>query len=159
MARPKLIGPRLKHRGFSSQRAYDATYRDKHGPRIWTAVQHARNIESIRAWYKEHKNDPAYVFSKRVSKLKLAQKFTLADFNAMLSAQGHRCGLCRRLFTDVLIPMIDHSHEEHRVRNLLCNDCNSGLGFFRESEEVLQAAIQYLRTHHPERVRGTACGL
>lgn len=149
----RLIGPRLEYRGFYSQQVYDANYRDKHGPRIWTEVQKARNKASIRAWYQEHKNDPPYKFSKRVRRFKLAHPFTLEDFEALRLAQSNRCKICGREFTDILVPMIDHSHEEHRVRNLLCNDCNSGLGFFRESEEALLAAIAYLRQHHPERFK------
>jgi len=37
------------------------------------------------------------------------------------------------------------------VRSLLCNDCNSGLGFFKESEELMLKAIEYLKAHHPDR--------
>jgi DNA-directed RNA polymerase subunit M/transcription elongation factor TFIIS len=39
---------------------------------------------------------------------------------------------------------VDHSHETGEVRGLLCRTCNSGLGFFRDSPELLQKAIQYL---------------
>lgn len=40
--------------------------------------------------------------------------------------------------------MIDHCHITNKVRGLLCRNCNSGLGLFKENSEILLKAFNYL---------------
>ena len=68
-----------------------------------------------------------------------------ADIEAMAQEQGHRCAICRRERGSRDLH-IDHDHATGRVRGLLCPSCNMGLGQFRDSDEMLMAAITYL--HH-----------
>lgn len=42
---------------------------------------------------------------------------------------------------------IDHCHDTNKVRGLLCDDCNVGLGHFRDNIDYLQSAIDYLKKH------------
>tara|TARA_B100001996_G_scaffold35747_1_gene26620 strand:+ start:338 stop:724 length:387 start_codon:yes stop_codon:yes gene_type:complete len=39
---------------------------------------------------------------------------------------------------------IDHCHETKKIRGVLCNNCNTALGLFKDNVEVMQTAIQYL---------------
>ena len=71
-------------------------------------------------------------------------RLTLAQYQAMLDAQGGVCALChqpgRRL-------CIDHDHATGRVRALLCWTCNVGLGNFGDDPEALRRAATYLESH------------
>lgn len=73
---------------------------------------------------------------------------TPADFEQMLVAHGGRCRICTvELDVGGMGPTglaVDHSHTTGAVRGLLCNNCNRGLGMFRDNPALLSAASTYL---------------
>lgn len=80
---------------------------------------------------------------------------TRDQYEAMVEAQQGRCAICGTDNPGNRDWSIDHDHEccGHArkcevacVRKLLCNNCNSGLGMFRDSPEVLENAAAYLRS-------------
>lgn len=44
--------------------------------------------------------------------------------------------------------VIDHSHQSGRIRGMLCNSCNKGLGFFRDNPALLERASDYVLGKH-----------
>lgn len=62
----------------------------------------------------------------------------------LLAAQEGKCALCGRAIT-LRSSKLDHCHRTMRVRGLLCNNCNIGLGVFRDDPDLLNKAIDYLR--------------
>lgn len=84
----------------------------------------------------------------------LRQRFglTLADYDAMAVSQGHVCAICGNAETStrrgqVKNLAVDHDHRTGAVRALLCQRCNTAIGAFEDSEQLLFAAIDYLRRH------------
>jgi hypothetical protein len=65
---------------------------------------------------------------------------TPEQFLAMEASQKGRCAICRKAKK----LHVDHCHETKQVRGLLCMACNTSLGKFENSPEMLRAAIQYL---------------
>lgn len=64
----------------------------------------------------------------------------------LLELQDGRCGICK---TDnpgsrTTRFHIDHCHDTGKVRGLLCNDCNLGLGKFKDNVEALITAARYI---------------
>ena len=57
--------------------------------------------------------------------------------------QNNRCAICKELGRELVL---DHNHKNDKIRKLLCRYCNAILGMSRDQIEILQAAIEYLRT-------------
>lgn len=74
---------------------------------------------------------------------------TEADFRELEAKQGGRCAICSSLpeerSTRCRVLSVDHCHETGKVRGLLCDPCNRGLGFLGDSEDSLAKALDYLR--------------
>lgn len=70
---------------------------------------------------------------------------TVDDYWKMFDEQGGRCAICQEARGRRELA-IDHCHTTGRVRGLLCNRCNPGLGNFRDDVARLRAAIAYLES-------------
>lgn len=71
---------------------------------------------------------------------------TVDDYRSMVHLQKDVCAICKRAPLKVHPNgfSIDHCHASGIVRGLLCNHCNTGLGFFEDNPTVLQNAVAYL---------------
>jgi hypothetical protein len=57
-----------------------------------------------------------------------------------LKATTHECVIC-----GANAPLVvDHDHHSGKIRGMLCNHCNRGLGHFRDDPTLLEFAAQYL---------------
>lgn len=64
--------------------------------------------------------------------------------------QEGRCATCQ--IDLVLIKVcVDHDHRTDEVRGLLCNECNHGLGKFKDNPETIMRAAEYLLAESPLR--------
>jgi hypothetical protein len=71
------------------------------------------------------------------------------QYESLLAAQEGRCAICRVEFLmsherGYGSAVVDHDHRTERIRGLLCHRCNIGLGQFRDSSDLLRAAVDYL---------------
>lgn len=67
-----------------------------------------------------------------------------ASYYHLLNSQSGKCAICERLSFNKLLA-VDHNHITGETRGLLCQNCNTGLGQFSESPEMLERAAEYLR--------------
>jgi hypothetical protein len=72
---------------------------------------------------------------------------TREQYEEMIAQQGGVCALCHQLPTAGRGFHVDHDHTTGKVRALLCNGCNIGIGALREDADLLEAAAAYLRKH------------
>lgn len=81
---------------------------------------------------------------------------SLAEREAIAERQGHRCSVCGTHESGLVKRLaVDHDHATGAVRALLCQSCNLGLGFFKDSPELLEKAAEYVR-HHTNRMLSEA---
>ncbi len=66
----------------------------------------------------------------------------------MLQLQNNCCAICNKPAQETLKNLyVDHNHKNGKIRGLLCQNCNSGLGHFKEDIVTLKNAINYLNQH------------
>ena len=92
-----------------------------------TTLSKIKSAEGIKNWH-----------------LRIRYGLMPAQYAQMIKDADGKCCLCGRP-ADKL--MIDHDHATKKVRELLCRFCNTGLGQFGDSIELLERAIAYLRKH------------
>lgn len=66
---------------------------------------------------------------------------TPEDYAAMCK-RDPICAICKRADKPLVV---DHNHDTDKVRGRLCTNCNTALGKFGDSEEMLTRAIEYLK--------------
>jgi hypothetical protein len=77
---------------------------------------------------------------------KHAYRITPERFLELLTEQENHRAICTIEFTDDRKPRVDHVHDESpRVRGLLCQQCNTVLGFAKDSIATLLSAVEYLK--------------
>lgn len=86
---------------------------------------------------------------------------TQDQYDALYAEQEGRCAICGCDDEMMTIPngsrnrqarrfshlYVDHDHRTGKVRGLLCQDCNLGLGAFKDNGIILRTAAAYLRKH------------
>jgi hypothetical protein len=76
---------------------------------------------------------------------------TSDDYYQLLETQRGCCAIC---LTDTPSSgrfkkfSVDHNHKTGKVRSLLCHLCNTGIGVFKENDNLLHRAIAYLKVHN-----------
>ena len=71
---------------------------------------------------------------------------TIEDYDAVFIAQKGKCRICcKSISKDSFETCVDHNHNTHEVRGILCRRCNRALGFFDDDACIVEAAAEYLR--------------
>jgi hypothetical protein len=67
------------------------------------------------------------------------------DYESLLTQQNYSCAICSTTSAGGRGSWhVDHDHITGKVRGLLCHCCNTGLGLFKDSQELLLKAKDYL---------------
>lgn len=101
------------------------------------------NLAYLREWRKKHPG------SHRRRHYRSAYNISVAELTALRNQQDERCAICKtketELKTKIKVLCVDHDHATGRVRGLLCQDCNHGLGNFKDNRALLLSAARYVK--------------
>ena len=79
---------------------------------------------------------------------KVKYNITDTEYDDKLKEQNYSCSICKIQRKDCVKDFaIDHCHVTNNVRGLLCNNCNSGIGFLKDDISILLSAIEYLNKY------------
>lgn len=116
----------------------------------WEKLGHGYEDRNLRM--REYRKDnPA-----RFKEIALKKKFGIGldDYMKMYISQNGKCAICGKdgamaseKFDVARTLVVDHCHNSHKIRKLLCSKCNRGLGCFSDDSETLKKAALYLKSH------------
>jgi hypothetical protein len=121
--------------------------------RQWTQDNKERLAKKGRERYERLlKENPS--FSREANLRSTLKKYGMTedDYYILLEEQDGRCDICKTFPGDTLGVdrnrlVIDHDHTTGKVRALLCDFCNRGIGMFYDNPDLLVAAAEYVRRH------------
>lgn len=72
---------------------------------------------------------------------------TVEQYTAMVEAQNGVCAICGKPESHPRKKnlAVDHCHTTGKIRGLLCNSCNTGIGLLKEDERLFLRTIEYLK--------------
>jgi hypothetical protein len=129
---------------------------------------HKNNKEKIKKQRKEYyeKNKDRILLLKRKDydyekckdrRLKKQYGISLDEYNKKLEEQKESCAVCGVHVSDLKnsncqhgkkVLVVDHCHSTGKVRDLLCNRCNTILGLCEESHYLLKLIGEYIGKHN-----------
>lgn len=101
----------------------------------------ARSLATSAAFWSRNHEYRRKTFATR---LKVTLGIDLETLGWMLHSQNFSCAICQTALKFDKFTHIDHDHETNRVRGILCHHCNTAVGLFRDSPELMRRAMEYL---------------
>ena len=102
--------------------------------------------------YERISGDWARYFNRLNRKTGKRPTLTTQNMLDQLEKQKGLCAICNNPETFVHSKTkeparlaVDHCHTTGKTRKLLCKNCNTGLGSFKDNQDVLLKAMQYLK--------------
>ena len=99
-----------------------------------------RDPEKVKIYRERHakKSKSRYLMCK--------YGISLDEYNILLEQQDGKCAICGIHESKVDRNLsVDHNHETGKVRGLLCINCNSALGMFKDDYQIILKAVKYLK--------------
>ena len=117
-------------------------------PKFQFFMGHSHECKSCMSKYYKERNTPE---KNRKDHLKQRFNLTPEDYKNLYDKQEGKCKICKKHFdlenednvNNIL--HVDHCHKTDKVRGLLCNSCNQGIGHLKDDPTLLYAAIEYLK--------------
>lgn len=119
-----------------SKKEYYRQYRKKNRKKI---------LAQKKKYYKDNIQSDSYKNKKRNESYIRKYGITLETYNELFNKQKGCCAICNKHQSELKkVLVVDHCHTTGNVRELLCSECNIGIGLLKDSPSTLNAAYEYL---------------
>lgn len=113
----------------------------------WREANPEKRKASKAAWDKANpEKRKLNSYKARLKKYNLS----IEQYENMLAQQHGCCAICGDLLDKAEKTHIDHNHKTNKVRGILCHGCNTSLGGFKDSIDILKSAQMYLEKYNQE---------
>ncbi len=110
----------------------------------WRERNPEKQKAAAKAWLERNKE---YAKSRHHKYALAAYGLTVENYNELLEKQNMCCAICKRDTPTGKWKRfcVDHCHKTGKVRGLLCNECNRGMGLLKDDPSLLIKAANYLK--------------
>jgi hypothetical protein len=111
------------------------------------ALDPEKHIRFAKATQKKYREK----VMKKQNEYHIKKYMPLDKYQEILVKQENKCAICKKEEASkhqngkVKRLSIDHCHSTNKIRGLLCKSCNIGIGELKDSIELLESAIRYLK--------------
>lgn len=92
--------------------------------------------------HRRHAGTTARKRQRWAHNLKFLYNLSIADYEKMFKTQGGSCGICGKHQSEFKVRLaVDHNHKTGEIRGLLCNTCNSKLGWYENQSQNIEAYL------------------
>jgi len=125
----------MPYKTKEEQRAHTKKYYEEHKESCYA---------SLKKWRK--KNRHKVKEQNKKSKLKMKYGLTIEQRQQIYLNQNGCCACCGKAIPYEEINT-DHNHKTGKVRGLICQRCNIGMGFL-DNLDFMEKALQYQKLHN-----------
>ena len=102
---------------------------------------------------RQYKNQMKYAYK---TKYNITEEY----YQELLKEQNYCCAICGTHQESLSVRLnVDHDHScclgnfscGNCIRGLLCRSCNMALGGFKDNENILKSALQYIKSYSKEK--------
>jgi transposase InsO family protein len=127
--RKRELATTAKHR--ETRRAYMKKWREEN-----------RDRHNQLARESHQRNKHKHVGKMRAYHLRRKYGLSQEDYDAMLLSQNGKCKICGKNQSEsVRMFHVDHDHSTGDVRGILCNRCNTSLGWYEKHREGIESYL------------------
>lgn len=89
--------------------------------------------------------NPYYLRKGKIRDIEKKYNLTEIEYDDLRKTQNYCCCICKQHEKKLKRGLcVDHDHNTGKIRGLLCDVCNQGLGYFKDNATFLKTAIKYL---------------